>query len=797
MKTKLLTLLTLLVTVCSGAWASTVTFGYAEGNVSISSLVASKGGTASVNSTDGKVTFTITSTNDNTVSQNSSKLKFQNNTSMTVSCTSGYNITNIVITTSESNRGFTASEATFSRDGATSTWSGSSTSITFTNNNSGNNLNVVSVVVTYSVICNITFALPVGATGVVPTAKTGVSGTITLPKNTSMWYADGYSLTKWVDESSNEYAPGSEYTVTADQTLTAKFESNGGTTIADRTAATEIMFDFMQKDGAPSVTWSSGAHFWVAQATVAGKTIDFKTNIAFGEGSPKFDNSAWTDWAQINANTTFTIPSTNGASVEMISFNQDETTTVDGTALTSTGSAGNYTCTAGITSDASTVDVAFNGAGSYYKYIKVTFPAPTYTVDFSLSNVTKTSGEATATGGEDYTATFSASGDYILPSTVTVLAGATDITANCTWTKATGTLTIPGSYVTDNISITINGVTVIGTQLIKAVLTGTSTATVTGTIGGTYSGKTQSVDATYGGCKLGSKGHWTGFTLKEGYTLKTGDIVEVKITKRNGSTSFVFYDSKLQTNTLLTTTVDPEPGTYRFVLPAAANGKTGVFLVRGSDEDPNVGSANQGFNPHVDYIAVTRPDAVVTLNGSGFATFSYGEDFNFLGMAGAKAYKMTLNEETKAIAGTEISAETKIAAGEGILLKGTASTPFAITTTTGAIALENNDLKGSTKSDGTTADKPTYCYVLSGDTFVSYSGASLSANKAYFEASKDLAASARPFTITFDDEETTSIAGVEAKKFVEDNKFYNLNGQQVAQPTKGLYIVNGKKVVIK
>jgi hypothetical protein len=32
---------------------------------------------------------------------------------------------------------------------------------------------------------------------------------------------------------------------------------------------------------------------------------------------------------------------------------------------------------------------------------------------------------------------------------------------------------------------------------------------------------------------------------------------------------------------------------------------------------------------------------------------------------------------------------------------------------------------------------------------------------------------------------------------VEDNNYYNLNGQRVSQPKKGLYIVNGKKVVIK
>ena len=46
------------------------------------------------------------------------------------------------------------------------------------------------------------------------------------------------------------------------------------------------------------------------------------------------------------------------------------------------------------------------------------------------------------------------------------------------------------------------------------------------------------------------------------------------------------------------------------------------------------------------------------------------------------------------------------------------------------------------------------------------------------------------------DDDVTAINKVEMKK-VEDGVFYNLAGQQVAQPTKGLYIVNGKKVVIK
>ena len=32
---------------------------------------------------------------------------------------------------------------------------------------------------------------------------------------------------------------------------------------------------------------------------------------------------------------------------------------------------------------------------------------------------------------------------------------------------------------------------------------------------------------------------------------------------------------------------------------------------------------------------------------------------------------------------------------------------------------------------------------------------------------------------------------------MEDGTVYNLNGQKVNHPTRGIYIVNGKKVVIK
>ena len=53
----------------------------------------------------------------------------------------------------------------------------------------------------------------------------------------------------------------------------------------------------------------------------------------------------------------------------------------------------------------------------------------------------------------------------------------------------------------------------------------------------------------------------------------------------------------------------------------------------------------------------------------------------------------------------------------------------------------------------------------------------------------------REFNMNFGDE-TTNIQQVESGKLKVEG-YYDLQGRKVAQPTKGLYIVNGKKVVVK
>lgn len=72
----------------------------------------------------------------------------------------------------------------------------------------------------------------------------------------------------------------------------------------------------------------------------------------------------------------------------------------------------------------------------------------------------------------------------------------------------------------------------------------------------------------------------------------------------------------------------------------------------------------------------------------------------------------------------------------------------------------------------------------------------LAANKAYLKLASS---SPARLSIVFndDDSETTGVLDVQKHTTQSDNVYYNLRGMQVDKPTKGLYIMNGKKVFVK
>ena len=133
-----------------------------------------------------------------------------------------------------------------------------------------------------------------------------------------------------------------------------------------------------------------------------------------------------------------------------------------------------------------------------------------------------------------------------------------------------------------------------------------------------------------------------------------------------------------------------------------------------------------------------------------------------------------------------------------------------ITTTNDDLIIEKGtrrDPKNMTGTYVTNTSIPKYCMFLSDNKFMFSKGQSkLKAFRAYFEiadadALYNATASGNAPAISFGfiDGSATFINTLEAK--VEDANtpqvYYTLSGQRVTNPTRGLYIVNGRKVVIK
>ena len=207
-----------------------------------------------------------------------------------------------------------------------------------------------------------------GAEGVAPAEEiAGIGKKYTLPKNFTL-YKEGSTLTGWTD-GTNTYAPGEEITVPDAETvtLTPVFTANT-VSLADRTAEVTLNYTFRRDQGAPTVAYQNATGIWVAQATIGDKVIDVKADFDTNNGG-KFANGNWSDWAQLNQNTKWTIPSCKGATVSMEAYSDITTTTIDGQSDYTQGKTISYE----IAGAAESVDVVI-GDGSYYRYIQVVLP---------------------------------------------------------------------------------------------------------------------------------------------------------------------------------------------------------------------------------------------------------------------------------------------------------------------------------------------------------------------------------------------------------------------------------------
>lgn len=176
---------------------------------------------------------------------------------------------------------------------------------------------------------------------------------------------------------------------------------------------------------------------------------------------------------------------------------------------------------------------------------------------------------------------------------------------------------------------------------------------------------------------------------------------------------------------------------------------------------------------------------------------------------GATCYTLKHTDGSSVVTATEVTGGTLAANTPVYVEANEGSYKFVTTATSGAPATGSDPvtyyaLTGvfSQQTFGTEITSYDNLYILNKINekvgfYKAANGLKVGANRCYLTATNVPGpAAARGLEISFDDE-VTGLNEVRGKKEEVRSDYFNLAGQRVAQPTKGLYIVNGKKVIVK
>lgn len=187
----------------------------------------------------------------------------------------------------------------------------------------------------------------------------------------------------------------------------------------------------------------------------------------------------------------------------------------------------------------------------------------------------------------------------------------------------------------------------------------------------------------------------------------------------------------------------------------------------------------------------------LTFSSAGYLTWVATADIDFEATEGVTAYQIT-EATPQGITAEEVKKAPK---GAALLLKGTGT--VELKRTSGVASLNGNKMQACTDASvtGITGSATsTDIYVLgnggNGLGFYMLKN-TLQAGKGYLKISGD--AGAKATFIGFEETEAAETTGISdyTVPSTEDDNFYNLQGVRVVRPQKGIYIKNGKKMIIK
>lgn len=200
-------------------------------------------------------------------------------------------------------------------------------------------------------------------------------------------------------------------------------------------------------------------------------------------------------------------------------------------------------------------------------------------------------------------------------------------------------------------------------------------------------------------------------------------------------------------------------------------------------------------NNYVAYFTIPSTQSVTVTNAS-YATYvsSYPLDYTNTDI---KAYTAKVNTSTGTVVLSQIN---KVAAGVPVVLykEGGKTENIPVCFTATDTPDESNLLVGKDAEVATSDGNGNFNYILnnvSGIGFYKANNQIVASNRAYLQTNFNVAAQGARMTMVFADEATGITSN--GSKVMSKNRYFDLHGRYVTKTSKGLYILNGKTIVIK
>lgn len=278
-------------------------------------------------------------------------------------------------------------------------------------------------------------------------------------------------------------------------------------------------------------------------------------------------------------------------------------------------------------------------------------------------------------------------------------------------------------------------------------------------------------------------------TVFEGLTLFTNKVPTIYV----GYGLMAPYENG---NYGVLTLTDAQEGQYAIYTYLNNYGRSTLVTVQEATESYSL----YRYSDMLQSIKVYAPaiDINVTIGEAGLATYTPSVALDFTNATNIAAYKASVSGDV-----VNLTRVNTVAAGEGVLIRslngGAASEDIAVATEAVEKAADNMFIGTLTDIEALASEADGFAnYILNdgemGLGFYQANDQKVAAGKAYLQVP---AASANRIMFFSLDGETTGISNVEAEAEQGEKVYYNLNGQRIDTPNKGLYIVNGKKVIIK